>query len=43
VIELSPIDRYSGALLGLVVNDAVETTAEFNRPGTLFTSWSLPG
>jgi ADP-ribosyl-[dinitrogen reductase] hydrolase len=34
VIEVSLIDRYRGALLGLAVGDAVGTSVEFSRPGT---------
>ena len=34
VTDLSLIDRYRGALLGLAVGDAVGTSVEFSRPGT---------
>jgi ADP-ribosylglycohydrolase len=33
-MNISPQDRYRGALLGLAAGDALGTTLEFMRPGT---------
>lgn len=33
-MQLSPLSRYRGALLGLATGDAVGTTLEFSRPGS---------